>query len=121
MSCFRDFSGTNFVTESGGIGYRRAQDGHDGHGGRAAEHRAEMEQIAERIAQQKIAEMIPEIQRAAYISAYNDVVNALSFDVTTAVSVAFENGAQIFYDSRTQRVIEDAVMSEVRKGLSQIK
>ena len=89
----------------------------DGHGGRSAEHRAEMEQIA----QKKIAEMIPEIQRTAYISAYNDIVNALSFDVTTAVSVAFANGAQIFYDSKTQKVIADAVMREVRKGLSQFK
>ena len=43
------------------------------------------------------------------------------FDVTTAVSVAFENGAQIFYDSRTQKIIADAVMREVRKGLSQTK
>ena len=93
----------------------------DGHGGRAAEHRAEMEQIAAQIAEKKIAEMIPEIQRSAYISAYNDIVNALSFDVTTAVSVAFANGAQIFYDSKTQKVIADAVMQEVRKGLSQIK
>ena len=89
----------------------------DGHGGRSAEHRAEMEQIA----QKKIAEMIPEIQRSAYISAYNDIVNALSFDVTTAVSVAFTNGAQIFYDSKTQKVIADAVMREVKKGLSQFK
>lgn len=89
----------------------------DGHGGRATEHRAEME----RIAQKKIAEMIPEIQRSAYISAYNDIVNALSFDVTTAVSVAFANGAQIFYDSKTQKVIADAVMQEVRKGLGQFK
>ena len=118
MSYFRDFSGTHFVTENGSVGYRRVQ---DGHGGRAEQHRAEMEQIAEQIAERKIAEMIPEIQRVAYISAYNDVVNALSFDVTTAVSVAFENGAQIFYDSRTQKVIADAVMSKVRKGLNQIK
>lgn len=93
----------------------------DGHGGYSTEHRAEMEEIAARIAQQKIMEMIPEIQKAAYISAYNDIVSALSFDVTTAVSVAFENGAQIFYDSRTQKIIADAVMREVRKGLSQIK
>ena len=93
----------------------------DGHGGRSAEHRAEMEQIAEVITQKKITEMIPDIYKSAYINAYNDMVNALSFDVTTAVSVAFENGAQIFYDSKTQKVIADAVMREVRKGLSNIK
>ena len=80
-----------------------------------------MEQIAEVIAQKKITEMIPQIYQSAYINAYNDMVNALSFDVTTAVSVAFANGAQIFYDSKTQKVIADAVMQEVRKGLSQFK
>ena len=93
----------------------------DGHGGRATEHRAEMEQIAAQIAEKQIPELIPEIQRSAYISAYNDLGNALSFDVTTAVSVAFANGAQIFYDSKTQKVIADAVMREVQKGLSQFK
>ena len=103
---------------NGNLCGRRSQ---DGHGGRSAEHRAEMEQIAAQIAEKKIAELIPDIQRSAYISAYNDMVNALSFDVTTAVSVAFENGAQIFYDSETQKVIADAVMREVRKGLSNIK
>ena len=42
--------------------YRRTQ---DGHGGRSAEHRAEMEQIAERIAEQKLAAIVPQIQAAA--------------------------------------------------------
>ena len=115
---YRNPNSNYHISDNGTIEYRRAQDGHGGH---SAEHRAEMEQIAEQIAERKIAEMIPEIQKAAYISAYNDIVSALSFDVTTAVSVAFENGAQIFYDSRTQKIIADAVMREVRKGLSQIK
>ena len=76
-----------------------------------------MEAIAERIAQQKIAEKLPEIQRAAYISAYNDLVNALEFDVTSAVNIGFENGESIFRDSKTQKVIADTVMREVRKQL----
>ena len=116
-----NYGGSGTYSEDGNGGYVWRRNTQDGHGGHSAEHRAEMEQIAERIAQQKIMEMIPEIQKAAYISAYNDIVSALSFDVTTAVSVAFENGAQIFYDSRTQKIIADAVMREVRKGLSQIK
>ena len=37
----------------------------DGHGGHAEEHRAEMEQIADTIVQKRLAEMLPEIQRAA--------------------------------------------------------
>ena len=116
-----NYGGSGTYSEDGNGGYVWRRNVQDGHGGHSAEHRAEMEQIAAQIAERKIAEMLPEIQRAAYISAYNDVVNALSFDVTTAVSVAFENGAQIFYDSRTQKIIADAVMREVRKGLSQIK
>lgn len=115
MSYFRDFSGTHFVTENGSIGYRRVQ---DGHGGRAEQHRAEMEQIAEQIAERKIAEMIPEIQRAAYVSAYNDMVGTLEFDVTSAVSIGLENCGTIFYDSKTQKVLAEAVMREIRKRLS---
>ena len=116
-----NFGGSGTYSEDGKGGYNWQRNTQDGHGGHAAEPRTEMEEIATRIAQQKILEMIPEIQKAAYISAYNDIVSALSFDVTTAVSVAFENGAQIFYDSKTQKVIAEAVMREVRKGLNQIK
>ena len=87
-------------------------------GGHSAEHRAEMEEIAERIAQQKIAEALPGIQRAAYISAYNDVVGALEFDVTSAVSIGLENCGTIFYDSKTQTILAEAVMREIRKRLS---
>ena len=115
MKYFRDFTGHNYITEKGNVAYRRTQDGHGGH---SAEHRAEMEEIAERIAQQKIAEALPEIQRAAYISAYNDMVGALEFDVTSAVSIGLENCGTIFYDSKTQKVLAEAVMREIRKRLS---
>ena len=77
-----------------------------------------MEQIAEQIVQQRINEIIPEIQQAAYSKAYNDIVNALSFDVTSAVNIAFENGESIFRDSKTQKVVADAVMREIRRMLS---
>ena len=118
MKYFRDFSGSHFVTENGSIGYRRAQGGHGGHG---AEHRAEMEEIAERIAQQKIAEALPEIQRAAYISAYNNLVGALEFDVTSAVSIGLENCGKIFYDSKTQKVLAEAITKEIQKQLNKSK
>lgn len=114
MQYFRDFSGTHFITEKGNIGYRRPQDGHGGHG---EEHRQEMAQIAEQVANQRIVEAIPEIQKAAYQQAYGNLIKALSFDVVSAVNIAFENGASIFYDSKTQTVIADAVMNELRKQL----
>lgn len=37
----------------------------DGHGGRAEEHRAEMERIAEEIADRKLAAIVPQIHAAA--------------------------------------------------------
>ena len=115
MKYLRDFTGNYFITENGGIGWRRnPQDGHGGHG---PEHRREMEEIAEAVLQRRIAELIPEIQRAATEQAYSNLLEALSFDVTSAVNIGFENGEAIFRDSKTQKVIADAVMREVRKQL----
>ena len=115
MKYLRDFTGNYFITENGGIGWRRnPQDGHGGHG---PEHRREMEEIAEAVLERRIAELIPEIQRAATEQAYSNLLEALSFDVTSAVNIGFENGEAIFRDSKTQKVIADAVMREVRKQL----
>ena len=93
----------------------------DGHGGHGPEHWREMEQIAEQVAQQKINDIIPDIQQAAYSTAYNDMVNALSFDVGTAVNIGFANGETIFKDKKTQKVVADAVMKEIRKQLKRMK
>ena len=71
--------------------------------------------------QQKLNDGIPEIQRAAYSTAYNDIVDALSFDVGTAVNIGFANGEAIFKEKKTQKVVADAVMNEVRKQLKQMK
>lgn len=45
MKDFVDYSGHYFITEKGGIGWRRNPS--DGHGGHAEEHRQEMIMIAE--------------------------------------------------------------------------
>ena len=93
----------------------------DGHGGRATEHRAEMEQIAERIADQKLAAIVPQIHAAALQQARDDLLRAFAFDVETVVEVAFANGEKIFRDKRTQKVIADSIIREIRKRLSCIK
>ena len=80
-------------------------------------HHREMEQIAEAVLEKRIAQLIPEIQRAATEQAYNNILEALSFDVTSAVNIGFENGESIFRDSKTQKVIADAVMNKVRQQL----
>ena len=78
-------------------------------------------QIAEQIAQQKIAEAIPEIQKAAYQQAYGNLIEALSFDVTSAVNIGFENAETIFNDSKTQKIVAESIMREIRKQLNRIK
>lgn len=113
-----NFGGSGTYSEDGNGGYVWRRNTADGHGGHSAEHRAEMEQIAEQIAQRKIAEMIPEIQRAAYVSAYNNLIGALEFDISSAVSIGLENCGTIFYDSKTQTILAEAVMREIRKRLS---
>lgn len=89
----------------------------DGHGGRGAEHRAEMEQIATRMAQKKIEETIPSIKREAYQEAISALYTALEFDVETVVQIAFDNGDKIWRDSKTQKAIAAALMKEIKKRL----
>lgn len=89
----------------------------DGHGGRAEQHRAEMEQIAERIADQKLSAIVPQIQAAALQQARDELLRTIAFDVETVVQVALHNGETIFRDKKTQRVIADNIMREIRKRL----
>ncbi len=76
-----------------------------------------MEQIAKKIAEEKLAAIIPQIQTAALHQARNDLLSAISFDVETVVSIAFQNGETIWRDSKTQKVIADSIMREIRKRL----
>ena len=76
-----------------------------------------MRQIAEEIADQKIAAIIPQIQVAALQQARDDLLRAFAVDVETIVHVAFQNGETIFRDKKTQRVIADNIMREIRKRL----
>lgn len=94
-----------------------ADDTQDGHGGRAKEHRAEMQMIAAEIADQKIAAIVPQIQAVALQQARNELLRAIAFDVETVVQVALHNGETIFRDKKTQRVIAENIMREIRKRL----
>ncbi len=89
----------------------------DGHGGHAADHKYMMESIANEIVDQKLKTIIPELQQEMFSKAYQQFWRDLSFDVTTAVQIAFDNGRSIFEDSRTQRVIAENVLNEIRKQM----
>lgn len=76
-----------------------------------------MERIAEEIADRKLAAIVPQIQMAALQQARDDLLRAIAFDVETVVEVALHNGETIFRDKKTQRVIADNIMREIRKRL----
>lgn len=80
-----------------------------------------MEQIAERKADEKLAAIIPQIQAAALRQARDDLLRAIAFDVETVVSIAFANGETIWRDSKTQKVVADSLMREIRKRLDGFK
>lgn len=79
-----------------------------------------MEQIAERIAEQKLAAIVPQIQAVALQQARDELLRAIAFDVETVVQVALHNGEIIFRDKKTQRVIADNIMREIRKRLDHL-
>lgn len=111
-------SGTYSVDANGKWMWKRNPDSHGGH---SYEHRMEMMEIAEQVVQKKLNEIVPEIQRAASEQAYSNLLEVLSFDVTSAVNIGFENGESIFKDKKTQKVIADTVMREVKKQLKNKK
>lgn len=108
------------IGKNGGIEcYRNAT--YDGHGGHAEEHRAEMAEIAAEIAEKKIQEAIPRIAEESYIRALNNLLGASQVDVESVVNVGFKNGDEIFHDKKTQKIIVDSVMNEVKKQLDKGK
>ena len=54
---------------------------------------------------------------AALQQARDELLRALAFDVETVVEVAFANGEKIFRDKKTQKVIADNIMREIRKRI----
>ena len=112
-----NFSSSGTYGEDGNGGYTWRRNTQDGHGGRAEEHRAEFREIAERIAEEKLAAIMPQIQAATLQQARDELLRALAFDVGTVVEVAFANGEKIFRDKRTQKVIAESIMREIKKRL----
>ena len=76
-----------------------------------------MRMIAAEIADQKIAAIVPQIQAVALQQARDELLRAIAFDVETVVQVALHNGETIFRDKKTQRVIAENIMREIRKRL----
>ena len=85
----------------------------DGHGGRSAEHKEEMRQIA----MQVVKELAPQIAAQVYNESLRRLVGALQYDIETIVSVSLEDAKNIFNSSQCRRVISDRIMKELMSKL----
>ena len=96
----------------------------DGHGGRAEEHRAEMEEIARKVFEIERAKLMVEMSermRAAQYEAYNqalqDVMRVLEYDIHSVTKIGIEGCREIFEGEKAQRFISDQIMKRITKEL----
>ena len=85
----------------------------DGHGGRSAEHAAEMRQIAVEV----VKELAPQIAAQIYNESLQRLVGALQYDIETIVSVSLEDAKNIFNSAQCRRIISDRIMKELKARL----
>lgn len=96
---------------------------------RARQHHQEMEDVANDICQQYFTEELPRILdnllesklNEIYKASFNSFIDNLTFDVETAVNVAFQNGENIFHDRRTQEVVANHVLNEIKRQMGRTK
>lgn len=102
-------------------GYSFVRSGYDfdngTHGNHGAEHKREMEEVANDIFNQKFEQAISQIEQSIYSRALSDLLSALQIDMTSVVSVTMNNAREIFYGERCQTAIMKAIVDEVRKHL----
>ena len=96
----------------------------DGHGGKAEEHRKEMEEVARRVyteertkEAEEMEQMMWAIAYAAYKQAIEDILHALEYDVESITRIGIEGCRDIFEDKKTQKFISDHIMKEIIKRL----
>lgn len=93
----------------------------DTHGGHAEEHFEEMRQIAQAAIKAYVPPIVEETCARMWNEALERIVGAISYDVESNVKIAFSNGEEIFNDSKTQRIVSDAIMKAMKKELSKLK
>ena len=93
----------------------------DGHGGRADEHRAEMEEIARRVCAEECAKLEARMHQIAYegySQAIKDFLHAIEYDVESVTRIGFDGCRDIFEDKKAQKFISDHIMKEIQKQLN---
>ena len=96
----------------------------DGHGGRAEQHRSEMEDIAREVFEkyrevlmEEIKEMILIAQYQAYTQALKDVMRVLEYDIESVTRIGIEGCRDIFEDQKAQKFISDHVIKAIQQEL----
>jgi hypothetical protein len=96
----------------------------DGHGGRAAEHRREMEEIAQKVFESERVKFMDEIderiraaQYEAYEQALQDVMRVLEYDIHSVTKIGIDGCRDIFEGEKAQRFISDQIMKRITKEL----
>ena len=96
----------------------------DGHGGRAAEHRREIEEIAQKVFRserenlmQEIDERILAAQYQAYEQALQDVMRVLEYDIQSVTRIGINGCREIFEGKKAQKYISDQIVQTIMKKL----
>ena len=113
----RIFNNNYHVDDKGGIYYHRTSDGHGGH---AAEHRKEMQEIAEQTIKTIVPQMIDEYGAQVWQRLIGQLHGVLSRDVESIVNIAFDGIKDIFTDTRTQKFICDSVAKAFEAEIANI-
>ena len=111
-------SGDWIITSDGKWEYHNTK---DGHGGRAEEHREEMEVVARAVCAEALAQFesrMYEIAYQAYRQAIEDFLHALEYDIESVTRIGIEGCRDIFEDKKAQKFISDHIMREIQKQLN---
>ena len=92
----------------------------DYHGGRAAQHHAEMRQIALQVVQEFVPRIVETICTEIWNDALQRLVGAMEYDVNTCVSIAFDDAEKIFKSKEAQKFVSDKIVKELQREIDKI-
>lgn len=90
----------------------------DYHGGRAAQHHAEMRQIALKTVNEVVPPMINDICIQICTAALEDVIGAIEWDIEEIVNVSFDDMHNVFNSEKFRKVISTKIMDSIKKNLN---
>jgi len=93
----------------------------DGHGGRAAQHHAEMRQEAIKVIQEIVPPMIETMCVKICTDAVENIISAIEWDIHEIVDVSFDDISKVFHSEKFRKVISDKIMESIKKNLKNIE